>query len=62
MEPAVEFYMEQGNSKFLEMFDHYSLKDYLHLRANLSMGAINLIGTDGKLLNIFQSWLVFMRR
>ena len=44
MEPVVEFYLEHGDSEFLAKFDHYSLKDYLHLRGNLSLGAIELIG------------------
>ena len=40
----VEFYFEHGDLEFLAKFDHYSLKDYLHLRGNLSLGAIELIG------------------
>ena len=42
----MEFYFEHGDSEFLAKFDHYSLKDYLHLKGNLSLGAITLIGRD----------------
>ena len=44
MEPVVEFYFEHGDAEFLSKFDHYSVKDYLHLRGNLTLGAIELIG------------------
>ena len=44
MEPVVEFYFEHGDAEFLAKFDHYSVKDYLHLRGNLTLGAIELIG------------------
>ena len=40
----MEFYYEHGDAEFLAKFDHYSTKDYLHLRGNLSLGAIELIG------------------
>ena len=44
MEPAINFYFNHGHSEFLAKFDHYSLKDYLLLKGNLTVGAIELIG------------------
>ena len=44
MEPVMNFYFSHSHSEFLDKFDHYSLKDYLLLKGNLTVGEIELIG------------------